>query len=237
MRTRLGADESAALLARKIRAQEPFLFLRYGDGAIECITGKRGSTCDGEGYSPALGAELLRLWNQAIRGRGVYLGDWLSASFDAQTKRTRYEREYSVLIGNAAPKWVHFEALLLMRESSELLDFYRAVKEDSRRKLFMGPAGNRDAAKMLGAEFLETPMRNLLTYTGALSDELITRNFEVLLWGAGMAGTLPVVRCWEYFPERTYINLGSAMDPLFRGRTRQQQIAPERAREFFRELL
>ena len=67
--------------------------------------------------------------------------------------------------------------------------------------------------------------------------------FDVLLWAAGMAGTIPVVRLWEKFPSRTYINLGSAMDPLTRsatepkGYTRSGQLSHARAKEFFRELL
>lgn len=240
MYTRRDADQSAALLAAKIRAREPFFFLRYGDGALECIynTGS-GRTCDGERYSQALGQDLLDAWVDVVTcsASGVYVGDWLSAAFDSETERTRYADLYAALIGEDTPEWLHFEALLLMRESATLVDFYRAVKEDPRRKLFMGPSGNADAAKMLGAEFLSTPMDHLHACAGYLSDELISSKFDVVLYGAGLAGNLPVVHCWKKFPERTYINLGSAMDPLFRGRTREQQISPERARELFKELL
>lgn len=236
MNTQLNADQSAALLAGKIRRQEPFFFLRYGDGALECMSGAEGHTCDGEQYCPLLGLELLNTWRAVYRDRNTFVGDWLSASFDTKTIRARYEEQYRELIGDASPNWLHFEALLLMRQSPALLDFYRAVKLDPRRKLFMGPAGNAGAAKMLGAEFLETPMSNLFTYTAELAKEL-DREFDVLLFGAGMAGNIPAVRCWERYPERTYISIGSAMDPLFRGRTRMQQLLPNRARMFFRELL
>jgi hypothetical protein len=39
------------------------------------------------------------------------------------------------------------------------------------------------------------------------------------------------------FPTRTIIELGSALDPLFVGRTRSEQVEPEKAREYFKELL
>jgi hypothetical protein len=242
--TKLDADQSAALLAAKIRAREPFFFLRYGDGALECMSQAFGSTglgsgrtCDGELYSRALAEMLLTQWCSIYRSPLACIGDWLSASFDAKTRPTRYESEYRELVGTATPTWLQFEALLLMRESRELVNFYRAVKEDGRRKLFMGPIGNAGAAKLLGAEFIETPMSGLLAATGALSDELITREFDVLLYGCGMAGNIPAVRCWKRHQDRTYVNLGSAMDPLFRGRSRQQQIAPARARALFKELM
>lgn len=234
-------DESARILADMIIRQKPFFFVRYGDGAIECVFRQHGMTCDLEQYSPALGAALLDAWTTLCMfgNDRLYVGDWLSASFDSQSEYSRYSELYSALLGEDQPdlNFLHFEALLLMRESQELVDFYRAVKADPRKKLFMGPAGNAGAARMLGAEFLETPMSNLFAYVDALTDELLKRDFDVLLYGAGMAGNIPAARCFEEHPERTYVALGSAMDPLFRGRSRRQQLLSGRARMLFRELL
>jgi hypothetical protein len=247
--TSLSADESAALLTRKLRRKEPFFFVRYGDGAIECIRRGKGQTCDGEKYSVELGRDLLACW-QSLLGHSrvwiepsgipaaVYVGDWLSATFEHVVAHTVYAEEYAELIGDAEPTgWLHFESLLLMRESAELLDFYRAVARDSRQKLFMGPAECWGAAKILHADHLVTPMRDLYGHVDHLASELMERKWDVLLYGAGMAGSIPAIRCREEHPERTYINVGSAFDPLFRGKTRRQQISTNRAKEFFRELL
>ena len=245
MYTSLNADQSAAILAQRIRERLPFFFLRYGDGAMECIRGDRGRTCDGEVYSPELGLALLRAWDAVARGENVYIGDWLSATFEGVNhlgayigrKDTRYESFYRALVGAAKPTWLHFEALLLMRESAALVDFYRAVKEDPRRKLYMGPQEHECAAAMLGAEFMPVPMGGLFGLTDQLYDQLRLTHFDVLLYGAGMAGNIPVARHWARYPELTYVHLGSAMDPLFGRRSRQQQIQSERARRLFKELL
>jgi hypothetical protein len=237
MYTTLNADRSAALLAHRIRQRLPFFYLRYGDGAIECITGMKGRTCDFEHYSPALGRALMQAWDDVVHGENVYVGDWLSASFENGLRdRTRYELQYRALIGSARPNWLHFEALLLMRESQQLMDFYRAIRQDPRPKLYMGPAENRAAAEMLGADFLETPMENLFAHIGAVAAELLRRDFQVLLYGAGMAGNIAVAQCWAQHPARTYVHLGSAMDPLFRGRTRMRQLPATRARMLFAEF-
>jgi hypothetical protein len=235
-RNGLTADQSAAFLASKIRQKEPFFFLRYGDGALECIRGDPGMTCDGEDYSRELGAELLAAWRITCGAPTVYIGDWLSASFDRKTAATRYTVEYAELIGDTKPNWLHFEALLLMRESNTLLNFYRAVRDDSRKKLFMGHPLNAGAAELLGAEFLEAPAAHLFERRAELFDELLRRDFDILLYGAGMAGNIPAIRCWERYPDRTYIALGSALDPLFRGRTRSQQLLPGRAETMFARL-
>ena len=239
--TSLTADESALLLTQKLQAQEPFFFVRYGDGALECIAGKYGMTCDLEQYSADLGFQLQWAFETLMRGAlgsKVYVGDWLSASFDAGSEHARYAKQYAELIGSGTPEFVHFEALLLMRESLPLLDFYKAVKVDTRRKLYMGPLENESAAKMLGAEFLPTPMRDLFRFSEIYGKALVDREFDILLYGAGMAGNLPVVKCWQQYPGRTYINLGSALDVLFQGhKTRRQQLSPAVARRLFQELL
>lgn len=234
----LTADESAAVLAGKIRAREPVFFVRFGDGAIECMRQANGMTCDREPYSMKLAAELWTIWEVLKRGRNVCVGDWLSASFDATSLHARYEEDYARLIGDWKPEFLHFESLLLMRDSEALVDFYRAVKQDPRRKLYMGPVECGGAAQMLGAEHLPTPMHDLLRHVDRLTHELERKEFDVLLYGAGMAGNIPAVRTWWKHQDRTYVNLGSAMDPLFMGRkSRRQQLSPERARQLFRELL
>ena len=230
------ADQSAAILTAKIRVQEPFFFVRYGDGALECMAGRKGSTCDQEQYSPELGAELAACWRALMkRPELVYVGDWQSASFEKHDQGSRYAEQYEAIFEGAEPTRLHFEALLLMRESAELVDFYRAVKQDTRRKLFMGPAWNAGAARMLEATHLVTPMGDLWGQRNRLLNELQHFDFDVLLYGAGMAGNSPAIRCWEKYPERTYVNLGSAMDPLFHGRTRRQQLDMVAATRLFRE--
>lgn len=236
--TRLGADASAGFLAGKILLREPFLFFRYGDGALECMAGQAGGTRDREIYYPELGLELMRAWCAAVNAPDVFIGDWQSASFDPRSERARYAKQYENLIGLSQPRFLHFESLLLMRESEALLDFYRAVKADRRRKLFMGPEELKVAANMLGAEHLVTPMvPDLHAYLETADIKLWQCDFEVLLYGAGMAANIQAIKCWERFPERTYINLGSALDPIGRGVTRTRQLSPKRALAFLRELL
>ena len=225
------ADQSAEILTYRLIGQEPFIFVRYGDGALECIAGKTGGTCDGELYSKLLAEDLVRCWNLLFtRPEQVVIGHWLSASFDERSVSNRYESEYQALISQAPntgtnPTFIHFESLLLMRDSVELVNFYKAVRNDKRKKLLMGPATWMPAADVLNTAFYGIPVIKDLH---ALKDEirigLDIRDFDVLLYGAGMAGNIPVIDHWNANPEKTYINLGSALDPLYRGRTRKQQL-------------
>ena len=62
-------------------------------------------------------------------------------------------------------------------------------------------------------------------------------HYDVLLFGAGLAGVIPIVDEWRRHPERTYIHMGSAFDPLFKGRTRSGQLSTYQARAFLREVI
>ena len=77
-----------------------------------------------------------------------------------------------------------------MRKSEALVDFYRTVKKDSRSKLFMGPDFNAGAGRMLGAAHLATPMIDLFNQVDRLLAELLRFPFQILLFGAGMAGQI-----------------------------------------------
>ena len=230
------ADESALILTKALESREPFWFIKLGDAAVECINGYGGKTCDGERYTEDLAYQLLASWTQLREGCDkLYVGDWSTASFSGPDDKTRHEREYRALMGARRGTMLHFECLLLMRVSQELLGFYRAVREDPRRKLLVGPAAWGPLTDLLRCRFLAVPvMPNLINLAPQIADELKRQDFDVMLYGAGMAGHVAAIDCWIKYPERTYVNLGSALDPACgRGKTRKQQLDPAKARAFF----
>lgn len=234
-------DKSVAMLTADIKAKLPFYFIKLGDAACELILRKlRGvhGTCDGELYTDDLAHKLLGAWLDLRTSRGLYVGDWRTASFSGPNDPSRYDNEYTLLMSGVRGTMLHFESLLLMRDTPELLAFYRAVRNDNRRKLLLGPAEWFDLAKLLKCKFLIVPMMpNLIDIAPQIAAELKRMNFDVLLYGAGMAGHVAVIDCWKEHPGRTYVNLGSALDPATpRGRTRKQQLRPFDARMFLDRL-
>lgn len=240
------ADASAAILAARIREQLPTLFIRFGDGALECMAGRHAlpHTCDLELYSDELAKALddtVQRVHEADDESTVFFGDWRTAESPGSAPKyvEAWEREFL----KPGRQFLHFEALLLMRRSAQLADFYRAVKEDRRRKLFIGPESNAGAARMLRADHIITPDLQQPNKAMHVVSPSVLRRIEMLdpqlvLWGAGLAGNVPVVEYWSEHQERTFIALGSAMDPLFaRGRSRSNQLRQDQAAELFKELL
>jgi len=233
------ADQSAAILASKLRAREPFSFWRFGDGFLELAAGRKGMTCDHEPYSEALRDGLLDVWTGLVTSDapGVYFGDWQAASFVGPKDPSRYERDWQQYFGRVPhEQFLHPEALLLMRESEPLVDFWRAVREDPRRKAYFGPSENNETAKALGCEHVRTRMKFVLEDARHYQENLQRGDWDVLLFGAGLAGMIPAFRCWQRHPERTFIHVGSALDPVGRGRSRHQQLSQARAQALFAQI-
>lgn len=223
-------DQGAETLTAYLRNKIPFFFARIGDGAIECLDGRKGQTCDGERYSPELAVELRKAI-EALKGGGAIFGDWRTAVAGSEPK---YVPEWLELIG-ADRELLNYESLLLMRQSEALVNFYRAVKEDTRRKVNVG-RGALETCKLLGcSRGINTPM-TLGEDSAWLLPAIETMHPEVILFGAGMAGLIAVVKYWQAHPGVTCIHLGSALDPLFR-QSRQRQLSTKAAREMFKGLL
>jgi hypothetical protein len=232
------ADESALILIDYLKRREPFFFIRYGDGALECIfDASKRKTCDGEVYTDELGRALMIAWARLSGSEAtVFAGDWQSASFGGGSGNNYELDRWKALSDNVPFRWIHFEALLLMRESAALVDFYRTVRADRRRKVYMGP--HAAAARLLRAFHLPTPMvPNLLEQREKLVAGLDAFEPEVVLFGAGMAGHVVAVDSWERDRSRTFISLGSALDPLFGNKSRSQQLGAAVLRKMFRGML
>ncbi len=235
------ADQSAEILTDHLKRRIPFFFIRYGDGALECIYGRdvKRQTCDGEVYSEDLAAALLDAWKRLTAGTSaVFAGDWQAASFGNGSGNNRELELWEALTAGVPFEWLHPEALLLMRESAALVDFYRAVKADRRRKVYMGPEKNAAAARFLGAFHLVTPMvPDLICKRAELLAGLDAFEPDVVLFGAGMAGNVVAVEQWGRRPEGTYISIGSALDPLFSEKSRAQQLSERILKRMFRGML
>lgn len=237
------ADHGALQLATLVRGQSPFFFARVGDGAIECIDSQLTSacTCDGEKYTEELRG---RLWN-AIKGlrymsRSVVWGDWATAVAGSPP---RYVPRWDSLFIDPvfSDRLVNYESLLLMRKTEALVDFYRAVKDDDRKKVFVGsPWVARDAAYMLGATAITVP-GDPWKLAGA-GEEIVSQIerecADVVLFGAGLEGFSAIAKWWvDQGCAETCIHIGSALDPLFKTKTRSNQLHKHEAHALFAPLL
>jgi hypothetical protein len=246
------ADESAVILTNKLKAREPFVFTKFGDGDLYWMSGNPVPIAGGESYRPGIDAELRQAARTLAGLPHVYFGDQLTCGSGPYLKTEQDALRYRHTPGanyryDDIPdsRWLHFECLLIHRLSPELLEFYRVLKARE-RKLFIGGTHLLDAAKWLGCDpqgwILPVHPSNAhcQALTGLIEFLLYgttVESWDVVLLSAGRASKMIAAALASKFPDRTIIELGSALDPLFVGRTRSEQVEPEAAREYFKELL
>jgi hypothetical protein len=224
-------DESARILAGHIGRGEPCSYWRLGDGAIECIryaTGDRkigaDRTCDGEQYTPEL-AERLKRAIAIVRDTDApnkYLGDWRTA--DGGSK-PRYLGAWQDLVSVKRQNLLHYEALLLMRESEGLSRFWRTVFESDAPTAYIGSGMPEALAN-----------RWFIARSEKFSKMLILPAApRLILFGGGMHGFCDVAEYWAKHPEVTCVHIGSGLDNLTKI-TRNGQLPVAQARAFMERL-
>lgn len=259
----LGLEESTSFLTKKLQNQEPFVFVKFGDGDLYWMAQNPVAIAGGETYRPGIDEELRKAADTLRRLPYVYFGDQLTCGSGPylESEQTVFIKqslekngipfqleEFSgehVSMQTIVPdeRWLHFECLLLHRQSAELLEFYRSIKQNQRTKAFIGGWKLYGASVMLGVNnnlYSVVDDRNAhaekhrIAHLSRFYTEVY---WDILLLSAGRASKLIAAALAPQFPDRTIIELGSALDPLFIGRTRGEQLDPEVAREFFKELL
>ena len=244
------ADESAVILTNKLKAKQPFVFLKFGDCTLWWMAGKPVQSANGEVYRPGIDKELRDAARTLNSLPHVYFGDQLTCSSGPYLEKEQHQLvRWTPNAWTRDSRWVHFETLLLHRLTPELLEFYRVLKARP-RKLFCGGTHLIQAADMLGCSrfgwVLPVDSHNSHSRTDSICKFLINgaqhqnptgEPWEILLLAAGHGSKLIAATLASKFPDRTIIELGSALDPLFVGRTRSEQVSQEAAREYFKELL
>lgn len=237
-------DESCDIMRQHIEDRIPFIFDKVGDGQIESMYGQWAigrRSCDGEVYQPGMFTALWRSWFAlyfAAQRRPVFLGHWHTAGSFGRNNEQFHAEEYGEMLAGAQFRYLHYEALLIHRSSPALLNLYMAMKLDPRRKAFV--TGNlAKAADALRADLVEAPKpedsADYQPARDALSERLMDYDFVILACG-GLA-KLILGRMLERGWTGTAINIGSGLDPLYRGKTRSEQIGAGQARADFREFL
>ena len=195
------SPKSIETLTHNINYSIPFTFVKCGDGELNCMAGWVGENCDGQPYSSKLGADLCLSYRQFMDLES-YVVMW-----DDQEK-------FNMLLHRTP------------NDPQKLKEFYLAIRKHDGPKIFVGPERLADAATLLKAQFFPVPAQDAYSQIDAawncLEDEI--KPGGIYVFSAGMLSKVLIARAQKQVPDATYIDAGSAFDPLFFGETRTFQI-------------
>lgn len=231
----LTADQTAQLFTAKLRAREPFVHIRFGDADYDWMRGGNVPTCDRELFRPEIGEELRHAWNRLWEHPEFYLGDIATFRTPAAPAICEYAAQ---LVAQQDPdRLVHTEALLIHRQSQSLVEFYRTLRDDARPKLLVAPDRLMQAGSLLDAFHIIVDETQANARVPETIERIERHPWQVLITACGRASKLIAGELATRYPDRTIVELGSGLDPLFVGRTRSEQLPRNAARALFRELL
>jgi len=197
-----------------IKDGKDFKFVKMGDGEIACMLGEKGQTCNGDIYTTDLQRILINSYKQL---KNDWISDW---RLDRQDQKKELHKKIGIT------KTIHHDVLLhrIGELTPALHDFYKAIRDSKRRKVFIGPEKLRPIIKLLKIDaFLPIPENNAVV--GAFDYP----EGDIYLFSAGF-----LTKCLVPSILGTCIDLGSAFDPLV-SQTRTNQVSKAELEKFYED--
>lgn len=222
----------------KIQNKEPFVFVKFGDGDLLCMQGRKGSSCDGQVFSPKLAESLVQSFSSILQRSNVYMGDWTDELHQVPQMQKKYLSHFKI-----KPNFTDFDLFLSVEnnmQDDKLLNFYKAVKQSNKNKLFIGPKRLHGVIDMLDIdEYIVTPVENCFDKYEEIKNKLLSRisDDDIVIFACGKTSK-PLCRdILALEKNTTIIEAGSAFDPIFVEITRSKQCSTEQCKEYYKELL
>jgi len=184
-----------------------FTFVKRGDGELDCMNGEVGANCDGHDYSPELGESLKESFE--------FLKD------KADIVEFSDQKNYNILLHRTDNDLV------------KLSEFYKTIRDSSRKKFFIGPERLIGVAELLDATFVEVPLVNAFDYIQGM--DLRPEDNEIYIFSCGMPAKVLIAQTLKQNPNITCIDSGSSFDPIFVGKTRTEQAEMEDLKKLYFE--
>jgi hypothetical protein len=210
-----------------IKSGKDFVFVKMGDGEMSAMLGVVGANCDGQPYSKKLGDALRDAYKRIGKLNNVQITRW---KLGMEKNIEFFEKELDI-------ECTADHDLLLNRVGGLTpyhYNFWKAIKESKRHKIFVGPKRLDGVIKFLNIDkFVEIPEKDSFSAKPIIP---VTEN-SIVLFSAGMASKVWIGDCVKSCSKATYIDCGSAFDPIFVGKTRTQQMDQQALLDFYAGLL
>lgn len=236
--------ETLDLWCDKIIKGENFSFVKFGDGEIICMMGAYQPgvdfNCDNHPYSVELGDKLLDAWNFLNDRDNIFIAEWdcFENINNDNDVRERYEYQKK-LYSSSKFMFVNYEILLQTSLSESKFNFYKAIKYSNRKKIFVGPSRLSGTVDFFNMNLMiEIPIENAFSSYDNTIKQLYNEIVDdcILIFTCGMPAKSFIHKSIDYNNNITCLDMGSGLDPLFVGRTRDGQIHHNIVKNYYMNL-
>jgi len=236
---------STSILTNYIRDSVPCMFVKYGDGEHFAANFYNGGNCDGTPYTRNLGEKVIEsfIYNSQQKNTMVGVKSW-----DYCAPKSFFE---SVLPSGSAPvNWVDYHTVIIdndtpiQQQSSEKLELYKAIKESTRRKIYIANPKMYKSKEIFNIDHhIEVHPSNWFdnefeTVFNSIKEKIENDTNTMILCSAGMGAKYLVTALHKLYPNAIYIDIGSAFDTICTGiRTRTCYSSYEELSNYLKPII
>ena len=230
-----------------IKNNNNFSFVKFGDGDLISIESSKNpevlvawgkEDCDHHPFDVnGLGQKTANAWAffNEFKINPIYIAEWTWGPWGD------YMAELVKNTQNCSVNLVNFEILLQNTLCQEKYDFFNAIKNSKRNKIFVGPKRLHDGvSRFLNVDSLvEVPLNGVIyQYDEILSNILKnTKKDTIVLFSSSRPARSLIHKTMEFENQVTCLDIGSGFDSLFYGYSREGQLQTSVVQKYYEDIL
>ena len=206
---RADIDIAVGVYSAMIRDRVHFAEASYGDGEWGCMLKGHGRNCNGEVYTPELGAMLRQTLTEPT-------GQWCIFWYPHPTIGVAMRKRAKEWIAKHKPEvhWIPHRCIARANNMGEARPLFEAFS--ARRVILVGPSHLSGLTLFPVAHHITVPDAVAWKHMDRLVSEIeaVLRPDDLVLFAAGMATNVMIWRLWKRYRKAvTLIDVGAALDP------------------------
>lgn len=222
-------------LISKINNNEQIIFVKYGDGEINCMLGHKGENCDGDPYIPELRYGLIQSLEIYCTQQNAYIAKWpFGNSLDYIIQHFKFP----------TPKYTDYHLAMNddeFNKDNSMYNLVESIQKIKKKKIIITNELNNSMKDLFNADVLiRVPQNNWFKdhpyYFQQVFNELT--NDSLLITAAGQGSKVLIATALIYFPNISCIDIGSSFDILCKKKnTRGWKHTYEDEYAYYKDLL
>lgn len=222
-----------------LRNRQPFAAVKFNDGEWHAMAGRFGTNCDNHQYTKPLQTAMINAYQylRPVASISDYIVNHSAyAEHDELASKLDYPLDWFVNFAflHDLPYAGQYDC-----RSPEIKDFYRAIRDDTRPKVFVGPKRVQPESFLRTTHRIDVPVIDAFSQIGRLSRSVtnIARSIPtIFLLSCGFSSCILSHHILQENKNATIVDLGSALDPILFGKTRKSQLSTVELRQFYADF-
>jgi hypothetical protein len=224
-------------VTRRIKNSEQIVFVKFGDGEMNCMLGYEGSNCDDDPYTPSLRNGLLNslYYYTSCNNKNIFIGRWHD-----ETIMNRILEAYEF----NTPQFTRYHLIMNTNDffkDNYMYEFLKSIQDTKRKKIVFSNEKNKRMKDLFKADtFITVPPRNWYVEYGKYFELIkneITENC-IVFTAAGQGSKVIVANLLMLFPNLTCLDIGSSFDFLCqKTKSRAWEHTYEDEYNYYKDLL